>query len=68
MNNTLAFILIWILLSFPIVYRVNNAMKKAGDETVYKTDFQIFLFIRAQLEVPRFYLITLLYLITHKEN
>ena len=43
-------------------------MKKRGDETIYKTDFQIILFLRAQIEVPRFYLITFLYLITNKQK
>jgi hypothetical protein len=62
------FIAIWVLLSFPIVYRVNTRMKQAGEKIVEKTGFQLVLFVRAQFEVPRFYLINLINLITHKHN
>jgi hypothetical protein len=66
--DTLTFIAIWILLSFPIVYNVNTKMKQAGDDIINKAGFQLYLFIRAQLEVPRFYIMTFLYLITHKQK
>lgn len=66
--NTLTFIAIWILLSFPIVHNVNTKMREAGEEAVDKIGFQIYLFIRAQFEVPRFYLMAFLYLITPKHK
>jgi hypothetical protein len=66
--NTLTFILLWILLSFPIVRNVNKRMEQTKDITRYEIGFQIFLFIRAQLEVPRFYIMTFLYLITPKQK
>ena len=66
--DTLTFIAIWILLSFPIVHNVNTKMRAAGEEAIEKTGFQIYLFIRAQIEVPRFYLMTFLYLITPKHK
>ncbi|MEY4332631.1 MAG: hypothetical protein RLZZ196_1369 [Bacteroidota bacterium] len=62
------FISIWILLSFPIVHNVNSKMKAAGEDIVNKIGFQIYLFIRAQLEVPRFYFMAFLYLITPKHK
>jgi hypothetical protein len=43
-------------------------MKQAGDDIINKAGFQLYLFIRAQLEVPRFYIMTFLYLITHKQK
>ena len=66
--DKLTFITIWILLSFPIVHNVNKRMTEANDEVRHRLGFQIFLFIRAQFEVPRFYLMTLLYLITPKHK
>ena len=66
--NTLTFIAIWILLSFPIVYNVNTKMKQAGDDIINKAGFQLYLFIRAQFEVPRFYIMAFLYLITPKHK
>ena len=62
------FIAIWVLLSFPIVHRVNTRMKEAGERIVEKTGFQLVLFIRAQFEVPRFYILNLINLLTHKHN
>jgi hypothetical protein len=43
-------------------------MKQAGDDIINKAGFQIYLFIRAQLEVPRFYIMAFLYLITPKQK
>jgi hypothetical protein len=48
--------LLWILSSFPIVMHVNRRMEETNDELRYRTSFQLVLFIRAQLEVPRWYL------------
>jgi hypothetical protein len=62
------FIAIWVLLSFPIVHNVNSKMKAHGEELVNKAGFQLYLFIRAQFEVPRFYLMAFLYLITPKHK
>ena len=55
----LTFILIWILLSFPIVRHVNRRMEETDDELRFRTSFQLVLFIRAQFEVPKWYLIQL---------
>ena len=66
--DTLTFIAIWILLSFPIVYNVNTKMRDAGEELINKVGFQLYLFIRAQIEVPRFYIMAFLYLITPKQK
>lgn len=66
--DTLTFIAVWILLSFPIVYRVNTKLKEDGEEVINRLGFQLYLFIRAQFEVPRFYLIHLISLLTHKHN
>jgi hypothetical protein len=41
-------------------------MKQAGEQIIEKTGFQLFLFIRAQLEVPRFYLRPILILLTKR--
>jgi hypothetical protein len=68
MNNIITFVLIWILLSFPIVHKVNTKMRDSGEDITNELGFQIYLFIRAQFEVPRFYLITFLYLITPKHK
>ena len=59
----LTFISIWLLLSFPIVRHVNRRMEELDDELRFKTSFQIVLFIRAQFEVPKWYLIQLTKLI-----
>ena len=66
--DTLTFIAIWILLSFPIVHNVNSKMKAQGEELINKAGFQLYLFIRAQFEVPRFYIMAFLYLITPKHK
>ena len=66
--DKITFILLWILSSFPIVHKVNKRMEYLKDEVRYETGFQIFLFIRAQLEVPKFYLMVLLNLITPKHK
>jgi hypothetical protein len=66
--DKMTFILLWLLASLPIVHNVNKRMEQLEDETRYETGFQIFLFIRAQFEVPKFYLITLLNLITPKHK
>ena len=57
--NGLTILLVWILLSFPIVRHVNRKMEETDDELRYKTSFQLVLFIRAQFEVPKWYLIQL---------
>jgi hypothetical protein len=62
------FIAIWILLSFPIVHRVNTRMKEAGEKIIEKTGFQLVLFVRAQFEVPRFYLINLINILNPKQK
>jgi hypothetical protein len=66
--DKITFILLWVLSSFPIVHKVNKRMEYLNDEVRYEPGFQIFLFIRAQLEVPKFYLMTLLYLINPKHK
>ena len=52
----LTILTIWILLSFPIVRHVNKRLEETDDELRFKTSFQLVLFVRAQFEVPRFYL------------
>ena len=47
---------IWVLSSFPIVKHVNKRMEETDDELRFKASFQLVLFVRAQFEVPRFYL------------
>jgi hypothetical protein len=47
---------IWVLLSFPIVRHVNKRMEEVDDELRFRTSFQLVLFVRAQFEVPKFYL------------
>ena len=66
--DIMTFITIWVLLSFPIVHRVNTRMREAGEQIVEKFGFQLFLFVRAQLEVPRFYLINLINILLTKRN
>ena len=66
--DIMTFITIWVLLSFPIVHRVNTRMREAGEQIVEKAGFQLFLFLRAQLEVPRFYLINLINILLTKRN
>ena len=55
----LSIFLLWILLSFPIVRHVNKRMEETDDELRFRTSFQLILFIRAQLEVPKYYLMKL---------
>jgi hypothetical protein len=52
----LTILAIWVLLSFPIVRHVNKRMEELDDELRFRTSFQLVLFIRAQFEVPKFYL------------
>jgi hypothetical protein len=59
----LTVITVWILSSFPIVKMVNDRMEELNDDLRYRTSFQIILFIRAQFEVPRFYLSKLIKLL-----
>ncbi len=59
----LTFILIWVLLSYPIVRHVNRRMEEMEDELRFRTDFQLILFIKAQFEVPRWYFIRLIKLL-----
>jgi hypothetical protein len=59
----LTFLLIWILLSFPIVRHVNRRMEETEDTLRFRTDFQLILFIRAQFEVPKWYLVRLIKLL-----
>ena len=56
-------ILVWILLSYPIVRMVNRRMEELNDDTRFRTWFQVFLFIRAQFEVPTYYFRKLINLI-----
>ena len=57
--DTLTFIAIWVLLSFPIARHVITKMEEANDTQRFKIGFQFALFIRAQFEVPKWYLIQL---------
>ena len=59
----LTILLIWILLSFPIVRHVNRRMEETEDTLRFRTDFQLILFIRAQFEVPKWYLVRLIKLL-----
>jgi len=64
--DTAIILCMWIMLSFPITYRVNKRLEKNNDSARYETGFQIFLFIRALIEVPRFYLKPILVLLTKR--
>jgi hypothetical protein len=59
----LTFILIWVLLSYPIVRMVNRRMEETDDDLRFRTSFQLILFIRAQFEVPKWYLLRLIKLL-----
>ena len=59
----LTILLIWILLSFPIVRMVNRRMEENKDDTRFETWFQVYLFFRAQIEVPKYYLFQLIKLL-----
>jgi len=61
--DALTFLGVWILSSFPIVKHVNKKMEESNDDLRFKTSFQLVLFIRAQFEVPKWYLIQLTKLI-----
>ena len=57
--DVLTLILIWFLLSYPIVRHVNKRMEETNDDLRFRPSFQLVLFIRAQFEVPKWYLIQL---------
>lgn len=59
----LTILLIWILLSFPIVRMVNRRMEENEDDTRFQTWFQVYLFFRAQIEVPKYYLFQIIKLL-----
>jgi len=59
----LTFILIWVLLSYPIVRMVNRRMEETDDDLRFRASFQLILFIRAQFEVPKWYLLRLIKLL-----
>ncbi len=61
--DRLTFILIWVLLSYPIVRMVNRRMEETDDDLRFRTSFQLILFIRAQFEVPKWYLLRLIKLL-----
>jgi hypothetical protein len=65
-GDTATFLCVWILLSYPITYRVNKRMEQNNDNSRFETGFQILLFIRALIEVPRFYLRPILILLTKR--
>jgi hypothetical protein len=65
-DDAAIFLCAWILLGYPITYRVNKRMEKLNDNARYETGFQIFLFLRALIEVPRFYLRPILQLLTKR--
>ena len=65
-SDTATILCLWIVMSFPITYRVNKRMEKLNDNARYETGFQIFLFLRALIEVPRFYLRPILQLLTKR--
>jgi|LakMenE18May11ns_1017448.scaffolds.fasta_scaffold9795431_2 hypothetical protein len=64
--DTAIILCMWIMLSFPITYRVNKRLEQNNDRARYELGFQIFLFIRALIEVPRFYLRPILILLTKR--
>jgi len=55
----LTLLLIWFLLSYPIVRHVNKRMEETDDDLRFRTSFQLVLFIRAQFEVPKYYFMKL---------
>ena len=65
-GNVITIVCMWILLSYPITYKVNKRLEKNNDSSRYETGFQIFLFIRALIEVPRFYIRPILQLLTKR--
>jgi uncharacterized membrane protein YvlD (DUF360 family) len=67
MSGDMATILcLWIVMSFPITYKVNKRLEQNNDSARYETGFQIFLFIRALIEVPRFYIRPILQFLTKR--
>ena len=67
MSGDMAIILcMWIVMSVPITYKVNKRLEQNNDSARYELGFQIFLFIRALIEVPRFYLRPILQLLTKR--
>jgi hypothetical protein len=67
MSGDMATILcLWIVMSFPITYRVNKRMEKNNDSARFEIGFQILLFIRALIEVPKFYIGPILQLLIKK--
>ncbi len=65
-GNVVTIVCVWILLSYPITYKVNKRLEQNNDSARYETGFQMFLFIRALIEVPRFYLRPILKLLTKR--
>ena len=65
-SDTATILCLWIVMSFPITYRVNKRLEQTNDSSRYEIGFQIFLFIRALIEVPRFYLRPILQLLTKR--
>jgi hypothetical protein len=65
-GETAVFLCIWVVLSYPITYRVNKRMEKNNDSARFEIGFQILLFIRALIEVPKFYIGPILQLLTKK--
>jgi hypothetical protein len=65
-SNVVTIVCVWILLSYPITYKVNKRLEQNNDSARYETGFQIFLFIRALIEVPFFYIRPILQLLTKR--
>ena len=65
-SDTATILCLWIVMSFPITYRVNKRLEQTNDSSRYEIGFQIFLFVRALIEVPRFYLRPILILLTKR--
>jgi hypothetical protein len=65
-SDTATILCLWIVMSFPITYRVNKRLEQTNDSSRYEIGFQIFLFLRALIEVPRFYLRPILILLTKR--
>jgi len=67
MSGDMATILcLWIVMSYPITYRVNKRLEKNNDSARFEIGFQILLFIRALIEVPKFYIGPILQLLIKK--
>jgi hypothetical protein len=65
-SETAIFICIWVILSYPITYKVNKRLEQNNDSARYEMGFQIFLFIRALIEVPIFYIRPILQFLTKR--